>query len=159
MTRCLGKALTCLNAYRIVRSNSRLNHGSLKFVPHLQSQQSWPQIAHRPRSENYATSKGESRFLPKNESTIYALSTAPGRAAIAIIRISGPACMNVCDRPKNHDKEIISNRFTMGFAQENRPRSRDMRHFAHCTIHGHQLANPKSWIPMLWFCIFLAHKL
>lgn len=27
--------------------------------------------------------------------TIYALSTAPGRAAIAIVRISGPACMKV----------------------------------------------------------------
>ena len=29
------------------------------------------------------------------EPTIYALSTAPGRAAIAIIRISGPACLSV----------------------------------------------------------------
>ena len=29
------------------------------------------------------------------ESTIYALSTAPGRAAIAIIRISGPGCLSV----------------------------------------------------------------
>lgn len=27
--------------------------------------------------------------------TIYALSTAPGRAAIAIVRISGPACLDV----------------------------------------------------------------
>ena len=34
--------------------------------------------------------------LTKNdEPTIYALSTAPGRAAIAIIRISGPACLTV----------------------------------------------------------------
>lgn len=32
---------------------------------------------------------------PLNEPTIYALSTAPGRAAIAIIRISGPACFQV----------------------------------------------------------------
>lgn len=29
------------------------------------------------------------------EPTIYALSTAPGRAAIAIIRISGPACLSI----------------------------------------------------------------
>lgn len=29
--------------------------------------------------------------------TIYALSTAPGRAAIAIVRISGPRCLEVCD--------------------------------------------------------------
>ena len=35
-------------------------------------------------------------ILVKNsEPTIYALSTAPGRAAIAIIRISGPACLSV----------------------------------------------------------------
>ncbi|MCJ1455390.1 mitochondrial splicing system protein [Mycoblastus sanguinarius] len=31
----------------------------------------------------------------RDEPTIYALSTAPGRAAIAIIRISGPACLTV----------------------------------------------------------------
>jgi tRNA modification GTPase len=30
-----------------------------------------------------------------NDSTIYALSTAPGRGAIAIIRISGPACLSI----------------------------------------------------------------
>jgi tRNA modification GTPase len=30
-----------------------------------------------------------------NYSTIYALSTAPGRGAIAIIRISGPACLSI----------------------------------------------------------------
>jgi tRNA modification GTPase len=30
------------------------------------------------------------------DSTIYALSTAPGRAAIAVVRISGPACASVC---------------------------------------------------------------
>ncbi|KAF2771594.1 P-loop containing nucleoside triphosphate hydrolase protein [Teratosphaeria nubilosa] len=31
-----------------------------------------------------------------HEPTIYALSTAPGRAAIAVIRISGPACLDIC---------------------------------------------------------------
>ncbi|KAL9097999.1 MAG: hypothetical protein Q9163_006250 [Psora crenata] len=34
-------------------------------------------------------------FLKRHASTIYALSTAPGRAAIAIIRISGPASLEV----------------------------------------------------------------
>ena len=33
--------------------------------------------------------------LIRYDSTIYALSTAPGRAAIAIIRVSGPACLEV----------------------------------------------------------------
>ncbi|KAK0865357.1 hypothetical protein LTR87_015445 [Friedmanniomyces endolithicus] len=32
---------------------------------------------------------------PHAEPTIYALSTAPGRAAIAVIRISGPACLDI----------------------------------------------------------------
>ena len=31
------------------------------------------------------------------DDTIYAVSTAPGRAGIAIIRISGPGCLDVCD--------------------------------------------------------------
>lgn len=35
------------------------------------------------------------RLAKNDEPTIYALSTAPGRAAIAIIRISGPACLTV----------------------------------------------------------------
>ena len=34
-------------------------------------------------------------FTPYQESTIYALSTAPGRAGIAIVRISGSLCLEV----------------------------------------------------------------
>ena len=34
-------------------------------------------------------------LIKSGQPTIYALSTAPGRAAIAIIRISGPACLTV----------------------------------------------------------------
>ena len=39
--------------------------------------------------------KGIHSLIKNGEPTIYALSTAPGRAAIAIIRISGPACLTV----------------------------------------------------------------
>ena len=39
--------------------------------------------------------KGIHSLIKSREPTIYALSTAPGRAAIAIIRISGPACLTV----------------------------------------------------------------
>ena len=39
--------------------------------------------------------KGIHNLIKGGEPTIYALSTAPGRAAIAIIRISGPACLSV----------------------------------------------------------------
>ena len=52
--------------------------------------------SHHCRSLNL---KPQIRFLgisyAGNESTIYALSTAPGRAAIAIIRISGPDCLEI----------------------------------------------------------------
>lgn len=34
-------------------------------------------------------------FMLDADSTIYALSTAPGRAAIAVVRVSGPACISV----------------------------------------------------------------
>ena len=39
--------------------------------------------------------KATHSLIKNGEPTIYALSTAPGRAAIAIIRISGPACLTV----------------------------------------------------------------
>lgn len=35
------------------------------------------------------------RFILDGDSTIYALSTAPGRAAIAVVRVSGPSCVSV----------------------------------------------------------------
>ncbi|CAG8937320.1 unnamed protein product [Penicillium salamii] len=35
------------------------------------------------------------QFMLDGDSTIYALSTAPGRAAIAVVRISGPACVPI----------------------------------------------------------------
>ncbi|KAL4914260.1 GTP-binding protein TrmE N-terminus-domain-containing protein [Aspergillus aurantiobrunneus] len=35
------------------------------------------------------------RPVHESEFTIYALSTAPGRAAIAVVRVSGPACVSV----------------------------------------------------------------
>ncbi|KAL4976165.1 GTP-binding protein TrmE N-terminus-domain-containing protein [Aspergillus desertorum] len=36
-----------------------------------------------------------SQLLHEGDSTIYALSTAPGRAAIAVVRVSGPACVSI----------------------------------------------------------------
>lgn len=34
-------------------------------------------------------------IFPNSDDTIYALSTAPGRAAIAVIRVSGPSCLAI----------------------------------------------------------------
>lgn len=56
------------------------------------------------------------------DSTIYALSTAPGRAAIAIIRISGPACLQVASSLENESgaKSLIDslNRFIEHYVPE-----------------------------------------
>lgn len=58
-------------------ASSRLNEG---FIP---TQQLW-------QSGRRSLNARASRI-----STIYALSTAPGRAAIAVIRLSGPACLDI----------------------------------------------------------------
>ena len=62
----------------------------------------WGFCARRPPfpKPNLSDSTSSVRFLnlkafENKESTIYALSTAPGRAAIAIIRVSGPAWLTV----------------------------------------------------------------
>ena len=57
--------------------------GSLSRLPKT----TLPQIS---RSQRWLSSAIEEK------ATIYALSTAPGTAAIAIIRISGGACIDVC---------------------------------------------------------------
>ena len=54
----------------------------------------------RPRPDEVRTLTAPKRLFSgrinqNDEPTIYALSTAPGRAAIAIIRISGPACLRI----------------------------------------------------------------
>ncbi len=40
--------------------------------------------------------QGYGQSVDEGGPTIYALSTASGRAAIAVIRISGPRCVEVC---------------------------------------------------------------
>lgn len=57
-------------------------------------------LRHEPHHHAQITlSKSQHRLYHASheDSTIYALSTAPGRAAIAIIRVSGPACRQVGD--------------------------------------------------------------
>lgn len=51
-----------------------------------------PPVLRRP---NQCTIRRASLPATRHDPTIYALSTAPGRAAIAIVRISGPACTKV----------------------------------------------------------------
>ncbi|KAL4989031.1 GTP-binding protein TrmE N-terminus-domain-containing protein [Aspergillus falconensis] len=47
------------------------------------------------QQHRYFAASVPSRLLHEGDSTIYALSTAPGRAAIAVVRVSGPACVSI----------------------------------------------------------------
>ncbi|KAL4898494.1 P-loop containing nucleoside triphosphate hydrolase protein [Aspergillus ambiguus] len=47
-----------------------------------------------PRNRTFSVTSPVRTFLDA-ESTIYALSTAPGRAAIAVVRVSGPGCVQI----------------------------------------------------------------
>ena len=59
--------------------------------PGLQISQRWRwRLQHWPRRALSTSVQQQAQ-----SDTIYALSTAPGRAAIAVIRISGPACLEV----------------------------------------------------------------
>ena len=51
--------------------------------------------ANRPLRHGFQIGRAYSSLGKHGEDTIYALSTAPGRAAIAIIRISGPSALSV----------------------------------------------------------------
>ena len=51
--------------------------------------------------------------MDRTESTIAAVSTAPGKAGIGIVRVSGPDAFEIADRvfhPKNKDKKISSSK-------------------------------------------------
>ncbi|KKK20965.1 hypothetical protein AOCH_005666 [Aspergillus ochraceoroseus] len=55
-----------------------------------------PSSSLQPRTQPRCFSASQSaRLIFDGDSTIYALSTAPGRAAIAVVRVSGPSCVSV----------------------------------------------------------------
>nr|KMM63866.1 tRNA modification GTPase mss1 [Coccidioides posadasii RMSCC 3488] len=54
-----------------------------------------PGKGHPSPARNLATTRSPLHPTDGAPATIYALSTAPGRAAIAIVRVSGPACIQV----------------------------------------------------------------
>lgn len=68
--------------------------GDCPFRPHVLI--SAARALHRaPSSIRSFSSTRHRLFMLDADSTIYALSTAPGRAAIAVVRVSGPACASV----------------------------------------------------------------
>jgi GTP-binding protein TrmE N-terminus len=70
----------------------------------------------RPLSQRRFHTTGFSPFSDEYD-TIYALSTAPGRAAIAIVRISGPGWQDVCSASFHPNSMLTSMyRYTKHYA-------------------------------------------
>ena len=90
LLRMLLRPLLCTRFF-VARSPSRV------YRPHLASR--YAQLANTRYVPFNAAESGLARSRRKDvvptADTIYALSSAPGRAAIAVIRISGPACLDV----------------------------------------------------------------
>ena len=105
------------------------------------------QFASRFRAQEYSET-----FKSHQDSTIYALSTAPGRAGIAIVRISGPLCFKV-QAPTSqalYVSSLIWPRSTLHYALASLSQSRDMHLCGPYTIPmvAHLLM---SSIRMPWF--------
>jgi hypothetical protein len=79
------------------------------------------------------------RFMLDTDSTIYALSTAPGRAAIAVVRISGPACASVRFSRRtpqsfpHTDNALPPSRYTKPYAQTKPSQNHVSRRYAPST--------------------------
>jgi hypothetical protein len=83
----------------------------------------------RPLSSNRVLRavEGEQLALNSQEETIFALSTAAGKAAIAVIRISGPACVEVEKLMTMTSRSIlIVSRYTMLSVPTNHSPNLDM---------------------------------
>jgi hypothetical protein len=96
---------------------------------------------HQPPSNIRSFSSSQQRrFMLDADSTIYALSTAPGRAAIAVVRISGPACASVrifiqaeSAFPAAYTDNGPPSRYTSPYVLTNPCRNHALRHYAHYT--------------------------
>ena len=90
-----------------LRSHLQFSHNPLSRTPNAgrlalsiqgrrpQTQSPWPSPTERTASSLTNDDPSTSFLTTKDDPTIYALSTAPGRAAIAVIRVSGPLCLTV----------------------------------------------------------------
>ena len=94
-----GRSLLCLSS--VTNSSRCLQPTWLRFP--LRRFANWPQAVDHQQISPKRQNPSPSSYYHREETavgnaasdTIYALSTASGRAAIAVIRISGPACTQV----------------------------------------------------------------
>ncbi|KAJ5612344.1 hypothetical protein N7510_005538 [Penicillium lagena] len=74
--------------------NRSLQHNSLRHVRHDVAIPAHPFPPTKGHWRSFSSNR-PARFILDGDSTIYALSTAPGRAAIAVVRVSGPSCVSI----------------------------------------------------------------
>lgn len=93
--------------------------------------------------------------LELEKPTIYALSTAPGRAGIAIIRISGPACRSVSLCLESQINLLKVRRFITDYVLTEKYLKIDVLLSAVCTTQQslHQLI--LSWIETLSYSVLI----
>lgn len=114
---------------RLTRLFGRRHVSSLLFQENV-----GPLNASRYRLYRCNDSKRRLSGAKQDDWTIYALSTAPGRSAIAIIRISGPACLAVCISYELIKAQTNNERYIMRFALPKPPQSHAKQYSEHCTI-------------------------
>jgi hypothetical protein len=100
-TLSLAPSLPSAAANHLIRKLGRLGAGQRLRYPH--HAQGCDRTLARAASLSAGLDEGlaTSNPRPSNSDTIFALSTAPGRAAIAVIRLSGSACLQVSFRGQN----------------------------------------------------------
>lgn len=92
------------NLRRVVSASGNINVSSYYCLPNATLWQRWQSRASRRHCSRPCSINQPRRFFTSIQrdrssiDTIYALSTAPGRAAIAIIRVSGPQCLSIYRR-------------------------------------------------------------
>lgn len=94
------------------------------------------------------------RFMLDGDSTIYALSTAPGRAAIAVLRISGPGCVSVCNPSYCKLPNAKPNRYTKAFVQIHLFPNPDMQLFVRYMTQPNLQPRAQSSTPARWSSTF-----
>lgn len=111
MLRCASRAAAVfrLHSYqRLLILTSAQDRQSLHTV------RPWVDKDSASRSESRLSRRIAPKLLSTHE-TIYALSSAPGKAGIAVIRVSGPACLDVRTSIFRPEIGLTFCRFTKGY--------------------------------------------
>ena len=106
-------------------STLRISSSGSRSVSKTSSSAPYPTSRHRGTTAD---------TLSYGDDTVYALSTAPGRAGIAIVRISGPSCLEARYYHPLSWISLIKYRYTKACALPSHFQNCDTRPFELCTI-------------------------